>query len=263
MTRFAILAPQRSGSTWLRDLVRSHPRVSAAKEVFLDVARKESELLGDARGLRWVRTWRYLEALERRAGAEPRAGGPPAAFGFKAMYNHLDARPEILPFLAARGYRAIHLVRENLLEVHLSRLRAERTGVFHETVASADAATPAAGSEAGAMPGSESRGSAPLDLDPAATLRALRSLDRQVRRKRLALRLLPIRSLEVRYEALLARREEVMERVFRFLDLDPGEATLEVERAKLAREPVAARIRDPDSMRRALRGTPWAEFLER
>lgn len=259
MIRFAILAPQRSGSTWLRDLVRSHPRVMAAKEVFLDVERKEAELLGGARGIRWARTWRYLDALERRAGATARTGGTPEAFGFKVMYNHADARPEILPFLAARGYRMIHLVRENLLEVHLSRLRAERTGVFHATAGSA--ATESATRADPTAPGSKAEAIAPLDLDPAATLRALRSLDRQVRRKRLALRLLPLPALEVRYETLLARRDETMEGVFRFLRLDPGEATLEVERAKLARDPVAARIRDPEALRRALRGTPWAAFL--
>ena len=141
MTRFVVLSTQRSGSTWVVDMLTSHPRVVAYSELFMHGGQgapqwgQEKDLpywqtyireQGGGRVARPFHLWRYLgRALEERPDVD--------AIGFKLMYSQLTriARP-LTPALWLKRVRIIHLMRRNALDVVLSRAAGEaRHGVLH------------------------------------------------------------------------------------------------------------------------------------
>lgn len=141
MTRFVVLSTQRSGSTWVVDMLTSHPRVVAYSELFMHGGvgtpkwGTEKDLpywqtfIADKRGGRFTRPywlWSYLgRALDERPGIN--------AVGFKLMYSQLTsiAKP-LMPALWLKRVRLIHLIRRNSLDVVLSKEAGEaRHGVLH------------------------------------------------------------------------------------------------------------------------------------
>ena len=141
MTRFVVLSTQRSGSTWVVDMLTSHPRVVAYSELFMHGGQgtpqwgQEKDLpywqtfIATSGGGRFARPywlWRYLgQAFEERPGVD--------AIGFKLMYSQLTriAKP-LTPALWLKRVRIIHLMRRNALDVVLSKEAGEaRRGVLH------------------------------------------------------------------------------------------------------------------------------------
>lgn len=116
---FVVLTSGRSGSELLRSLVGAHPRVYHDLEI-LD------------RDVLFPRLW----VASRRARHQDRA------WGFKVKVQDLTRFQEIpaAPFLRwchRRGFRVVHLRRENVVLQSLSVLRARATGEYHRA---ADAA---------------------------------------------------------------------------------------------------------------------------
>jgi LPS sulfotransferase NodH len=130
VTNFVVLSTQRSGSTWVVDMLTSHPRVVAYSELFMHGGEgtptwgQEQDLpywQTYARGKRGGRVarpywlWKYLgEAFQERPGID--------AIGFKLMYSQLTriSRP-LMPALWLKRVRIIHLIRQNALDVVLSK----------------------------------------------------------------------------------------------------------------------------------------------
>jgi LPS sulfotransferase NodH len=141
MTRFVVLSTQRSGSTWVVDMLNSHPGVLTYSELFMHGGEgtpnwgAEQEIpywqtyARDRRGGRVARPywlWHYLgEAFKERPGVD--------AIGFKLMYSQLTriSRP-LMPALWMKRVRIIHLIRRNALDVVLSKeAGAARQGRLH------------------------------------------------------------------------------------------------------------------------------------
>ncbi len=141
MTRFVVLSTQRSGSTWVVDMLTSHPRVVAYSELFMHGGEgtprwgQEKDLpywqtyVRDKPGWRPARPywlWRYLgEAFQERPGVD--------AIGFKLMYSQLTSISKpLMPSLWLKRVRIIHLIRRNALDVVLSKeAGAARGGKLH------------------------------------------------------------------------------------------------------------------------------------
>jgi LPS sulfotransferase NodH len=119
--RFVIFAQGRTGSSLLAQLLDSHPRI-----------RCEGELL--ARGHRFPpgRRRSALRYLEGRSAAFTGR-----AYGFKVKIYQLREDQEMsdpgafLSALHARGWRILHLRRQDLLRQVLSNLVAEERGAWH------------------------------------------------------------------------------------------------------------------------------------
>lgn len=123
--RAVILTTQRTGSTFLVACLRSHPEIESAGEI----------LIGEpdaARGPRYrgrlqplYKLWNIAKTGAWLPGNRMErfyCGGRAKVRIFKAMYNHL-ANPFALRYLRAHDeIRVIHLRRENLLKLHVSRL---------------------------------------------------------------------------------------------------------------------------------------------
>ena len=186
---FVVVTTQRSGSSWLVDLLDSHPAARVWSEIFLDRPLSAQPwtagLLPPMRFQQYretvggVRPFSTLAYLDWVAGLEPRA----RAFGFKLMYNHWRRYPEIALALVARRYKVVHLVRANAFDAYLSGLRVRETGEPHRL-------------EAGSAP------PRPLRVDAAACLHYVDRRERSVRRIRRLLGLLRLEVVELDYEAL-------------------------------------------------------------
>jgi LPS sulfotransferase NodH len=123
--RAVILTTQRTGSTFLVECLGSHPDIESAGEILIGVPevirgpryrgkfQPLYKLWNIARTGAWLPTYR-LEKFYTSGHARVRI--------FKAMYNHLAYRPTLWYLRAHEEIRVIHLRRENLLKVHVSRL---------------------------------------------------------------------------------------------------------------------------------------------
>jgi LPS sulfotransferase NodH len=163
--------------------------------------------------------------------------------GFKLMYDQTRDHPGLMGLLVLRRAHFIHLVRRNLLGAILSLDRAEQHGRwrYHE----GDAIS-------GAL----------VDADASDLLRRLDDREREIERFRRRLQRLPSRVIEVAYEDLWERRDEVLQRVLRFLGVAPS--TIELTSSLVRSTPSRSSevLENPDDVRAALTGTRF-EWLVR
>lgn len=184
---FVVVAPARSGSSWLMDRINSVPDAQGHMELFYHLPRRAPPRAGCNDYPRFVEKPRrrslagrpgavfaYLDGLYARSGA----------VGFKLMYPHIRQYPETLLYLAWRRIAVIHLVRNNHLDVILSGYLAGKTGRFHATAEE------------------HFEQKEVIALDPANVAAGVRWLDRKQRAVRGLLRALPNPVHEVSYEAL-------------------------------------------------------------
>jgi LPS sulfotransferase NodH len=247
-TRFVILATQRTGSTWLTDMLDSHPAISSYEELFLpaDEDRRpwgpaHQEFFDDYYRDHVKREWplsrpywavRYLEDLYGPRSAT-------GAVGMKLMYSQLKERPWLLAYMALRRVRVVHLVRTNLLDVILSGETARARRQYHALAS--DAVAPST-----------------VSLPVEDLVSELERLRRSVDRIRLLLKLLPAPSVEVSYEDL-TRDDAAFGPVFDLLGVEPRRLTSRF--TKLNREPKAELIANYAEVESALKGTPFESYL--
>lgn len=207
-TAFVVLTSPRTGSSWLIDLLDSHPRITAYAELLLpadtspppdygcrDLPRFAATL-GSRRRITLVpERIRYLRRL-----FAPRAGID--AIGFKLMHRHVRAHPGLLPFLVVRRTRVINLVRENVLEQLVSWQTAVARGRFKSY--SGDPLVEV---------------SVHVDVQELSARLARREQRRA--RSRRALARHRLRWLDLSYEHILASPEEALGRVVDFLGVQP------------------------------------------
>ncbi|MBW3568305.1 MAG: Stf0 sulfotransferase family protein, partial [Proteobacteria bacterium] len=130
---YVVLTTWRTGSTWLMDRLNSVPGVQGHVELFYHLPRRSPPKAGCNDYPRYVertkagiRPWSVMKYLD---GVYSRK----EAIGFKLMYEHLRAYPEILWFIVKRRLRVIHLVRDNHLDVVISSQLASTSGTWHRT----------------------------------------------------------------------------------------------------------------------------------
>jgi LPS sulfotransferase NodH len=141
---FVLLSKQRSGSTWLMDLLDSHPQICVYGELFHSggygrprVGRNRDILfwksyaaIHQPRG-RLAKLRSYFEYLDAEVFC-PQPGI--AAAGFKLMYNQAATELGVLAYLSVRGVSIIHLIRGNHLDAVLSEETSSVRGMFHAEV---------------------------------------------------------------------------------------------------------------------------------
>jgi LPS sulfotransferase NodH len=247
-TRFVILATQRTGSTWLADMLDSHPRIESYEELFLPAkdrrrtwGRSEWEFFHAYYARRAGRRWPAARAVYGMRYLEELYAPRPAteAVGMKLMYSQLKADPWLLAYLVLRRVRVLHLVRTNLLDVVISQETAKARRQYH-AVASDAVEQPA------------------VYLNPEQLGPDLESLQRSIDRIRLLLRGLPVPSIEISYEDL-TRDENAVGAALRFLDV--AQEPLASRFVKLNRRPRQELIANYGEVEAVLSGTRFERFL--
>lgn len=225
--RFVILGQGRSGSTLLTSSLDSHPEIRCADEI-----------------LRFPRLapLNYVERDGRRVSAR--------AFGFHVKPTQLRnvqglgpaGWPGFVAAMHARGWRIIHLWRENALAQFLSWERAKVIGRTHV----------------------RSRGElskAKVRLDPDTIVRRLGNRVCRLEEERAALRDLP--HVDLSYERDLRdaqTRERALDRVLAHIDMPRAPMSSPLLRMGLPR--LSDMIENYDEIAAALAGTPHRRFLD-
>lgn len=141
---FCIVGTQRTGTTFLRTSLDSHPRIFCAGELFLGPSwpiglfqRHERSFKGGywqhARSSyfcifesiirRNLSISKFLDRFYGISGFE--------AVGFKFMLSQLRTHPPVLHYLRRHRIKIVHLTRRNILGTLISRTRARHTGTYH------------------------------------------------------------------------------------------------------------------------------------
>jgi LPS sulfotransferase NodH len=202
-----ILTTQRSGSTWLMQLLNNTGYVRAFGEVFLEWASIKDHG-GDRKLLPPLFFKDFQEHTgSRKVGAylqllEESEKGPIA---FKVMYDQVRRNPAILITAIARGYTIVHLTRQNLLDIVTSRLLARATRVYH----------------------SASQIEQPQIIADADTVMAmLKRIDWQMRIATTLLKILPIAKTSISYESIVDQPEIEVRRLLNAAGIREAEPAL-------------------------------------
>ena len=251
-TRFIILARARTGSNYLRTLLRSHPSVIVSNEILRETAVIDGAVVKEP-GIDWSCRdyWTTPEILASRETRPVaflentvfRAFRPHVkAVGFKLFYNHACAAPrsDIWPWLEAdRAIHVLHLKRRNLLRVHLSFVQAARTDRWHDM---------------------EGRPSVqePVRLDAAECLACFeqtRAWETEADQRFSA-----HPKLEVTYEALTCPDTGISRDIQSFLHLEV--MALRPRTHKQSRLPLPEAILNYPELKARFAGTPWSSFFD-
>jgi LPS sulfotransferase NodH len=256
---FILLATQRTGSSWVQEMLHSHPSLKVYSELFLPDASGmpmwepsdfefAASFVHDRARTPVLLTRRYwMVAYLRRLFGQP--GG--RSVGFKYMYDQVPHSPEVLAYAAAARVPVVHLIRRNLLDTVISAKLAAASGLYH---------LPADGRPAIPWLASE-RDQTRVRLDPGEVVQELNTLARERRRFRAWLRLTRTPTLEVEYETLVADPSRFGP-ILEFLGVsDPDPAQLQCALKKVRTESRADVISNYSELESTLTGTPFKEFL--
>jgi len=250
MTRFCVLATQRSGSTWFVDLLNLQDGIRTFSEVFRQGEIRDPNAFYEKR---LNPPERFVDYRKRTGARRPFVTGsylrlldsfaPDCdALGFKLMYNHVWALPELMPLLATGRYRVLHLVRRDRLALVVSRLRRRQTGTAHSDKSSMDRR--------------------PVRLDVAEVLALLDQADAQARKARLFRLLMPLRKIIVYYEDLAQDTEHEIRRSLQFLGIESGSIRSDSALRKMRPAQLQEYVLNYDELASAVRASRHAHCLE-
>jgi len=132
-TRFIILGRSRTGSNFLRGLISSHPAVLSMGEIFrnrdeIDFDHPDYRVSDKVLELYKSDPAAFLETVVFR-----KVPVQYQAVGFKLFYYHARKPPylQLWQYLEQHPeIRIVHIKRRNMLHTHLSRAKAEQSGVW-------------------------------------------------------------------------------------------------------------------------------------
>jgi LPS sulfotransferase NodH len=224
VTRFVILFPGRTGSTYLTACLSSHPAVVAEGERLV------------RRSARWQERW------VRRLYDRPRPRGV-RAVGFKTKLKDVRDLDAFADLLRERSVRVIELGRRNLVKLAVSTLNARRLKA-RDDLWNRTAGTDELG---------------PLDVAPRDLLETIRACGEAQGVVSAYVARLELATLRLEYEDLLADREAWLGRVATFLEI-PARA-MQGDVLKATDDDLRVAIADFETIRRALDGGPYARHL--
>lgn len=133
-TKFIILTAQRSGSTYLTNLLGSHPNVVTYSEIL----NEEQIVWGRDKSGHIIQANTWLLPI-RNAATAPFVTlavfhlypSIIRAVGFKLTYSQIQFFPKIATYITSKRLYIIHLKRSNLLDMLVSHKRGDASGVWH------------------------------------------------------------------------------------------------------------------------------------
>lgn len=250
ITKFIIIAHPRSGSTWLVDMLNSHPEIISCSELFFAYAVKdkptwsgEKDILlkqaylrkskGIFKRLRPFSCFRYLDYVYSYKDSVN-------AIGFKLIYGQLLRSPETLVYLLNNKVHVVHLIRRNILDLILSWDASRLRKVMHSF---------------------DNVGQVQVDLNTSHLLDRLRWVDRKIRFAKKLFSHSGLPYIEVEYEALLSKYS-TFDDLLEFLGIEGGKQKLETPLKKLSRGSHKEIIANFEEVRSVLKGTKYYDFLK-
>lgn len=256
-TKFVILSSQRSGSTWVVDLLNRLPGTTGYGELLLhekrtwDVGALDVPRYAESSYFQQRRPsslFAYLDALYER----------PGAVGFKLMYSQLRTYPEVLIYLLRHQILVVHLIRWNHLDVVISGALKRQRGVSHRLVG--EQAVGAVEDSAQLLPTSKEDEGGRVYLDPSRLVQRLGQLRRHIRAVQVLLRCLPLPHLEISYETLREDQRH-FEEIWRFLGVNHEGKMPKTDMVRIRRGEYRDVIVNCDEVERALLRSKFAQLI--
>jgi LPS sulfotransferase NodH len=243
-TPFVLLAKSRSGSKWLVELLDGHDEIAAYGEMLGgDQVPADYGATGFPRYTSWLGTRRRLPGPLARVSYLNRlfATRPDVkAVGVKLVYGHLG--PDVLAYFSARRVRIVHLVRHNVFDAMLSYEVAKARGLYATRIG--DSVPPVT-----------------VTLDPATLRSRLEEHEFSIVHARAAILRYRLPWTDVSYEELVARRDETLQSVCRFLHVSPRVEGLQSSFAPVDDVPRSDVVENFDEVCEALVGTRFEWML--
>lgn len=245
---FVVLTTQRSGSTWLIGLLNQLNNTMACDELFLNRSRKIGKKYWDSdfayprfievqqKGWLKLRPWSvfaYLEDLYSQ----------PGAVGFKLMYSHLKAHPEILAYLMYKKISVVHLIRKNYLDILISHQVKDLTGRAH------------------VLSGEERPEKVLIDLETETLIPHLKQLQKKNELISKILRQFKFNHIEVIYEDLV-RDPDKFTQIWKFLELESPGTIPPAKLVKIRRDGHAEVIRNYNEVKAVLMDSAFANLID-
>jgi hypothetical protein len=250
-SRFVILGIQRTGTTWIRTTLDSHPAILTLGEVFLhshgrfpfrrkaglDVQQNYRSYI-EKSARRRVQHWfnrpalvaDYLQHLYTQPGYD--------AIGFKLMRTHCKMFPTVVPYLLDEKVPAIHVVRRNVLKTLISRESARQRKLFH---AKSD------------VPVKK------IKIDVASLLPTLERIAADNQEWETIFR--NARYLQVSYESFVSNKELELRRMYEFISVKP-DVGVSSNLVKINPDSIKDVVINYDEICRALENTRFSCFLD-
>lgn len=248
-TKFCLLTTQRSGSTWLNELLGSHPELKIFPgEIFLDRPYNRNTntgWTGDSNFIPFydyqlknsvIRPWitfNYLDKIDLYPGSYN-------SIGFNLMYNQLSRYPEILLKLIFDGYKVIHLERKNYLDTIISMANMNRRNIVHSR---------------------KNLDVSPIHLNVDKLWKDLQWQDKKIGFIKNILRLFPINVLHVSYESLRCDQDTQLDKIMRFLNVSNSDIHLQTNLQKLSLDSYSEKIENYNQVYQKLLGTKYEKFI--
>jgi len=249
-TRFCVLTTARSGSTWLATLLDSHPDVKSYEEPFIWREQRSNWREKVPTYYEYKKTrvcfsiftvFRYVDLI-----TDFRLFPSARVVGFKVMYAHLRHFPGILLKLVISRFKLVHLVRQNFLDIYISREVASQLAILHSNL----------------LDPSSTAEDRRVRIDTDMMLADLKRFKRNSEIFRHFLKLLPIEVLEVSYEELVDTHSQVLEKLGLFLGIAVDSQSLHSGLKRLGSGSYREKIENYGEVHRALIGTDFYRFLE-
>ncbi len=222
--KFVVITRSRTGSYLLISLLKNHPNIVAEGEAFNFIAPKSCQTI-------WEK-----EVFTKKLSKVKYVG-------FKIFYYHpLDSDDKSVwdNLKSDKSIKIIHLRRENMLNTIVSRKIAGKTNIWKKQ-------------NSGEIPVEERK----VTLDPEECVEKFERTKKWETQTRQDFKDHPF--FELTYEELTAHKQDTMNAIFSFLQLDsiPVESSLKKQNKETLRDLVT----NYDEIEQGLKETPYAEFL--
>lgn len=244
--RFVILGTQRTGTILLMGLLDSHPAIVCTGELFQhkadlvqhSVPRYRLYVASSLRDRIFYLAARRRSIQSYLDGVFMTLDAP--AVGFKLMLDQARRFPAVLDYLRAHDFKVIHIVRQNLLKMYISRFRARQTGVYLST---------------------ESAEKVLLHVPVDSLVEELAALEEEQETLQSLVSRLSLDSVTVSYESIASRaRQSELRRLLLFLGVDP-DVHLEPRSTKITPDDLGEAIANYEEVVTALADTAYQRFL--
>jgi len=244
-----VLGTQRSGTTLLTSTFKRYPGVTAFDEIFLASRKADFTYRSyvSRTSLRRIRHYVGRSGMVREYLDQLLSDGlcESDSVGFKIMYDQLGflpyRYPSVLCYAREKGLKVIHVVRENVLRIVLSKLLARQRQLFHSTKEE--------------VPNFEA-----IEVNPRWLVQRMDTLRRKqdLWRERIA----DLEHLEINYEDFVANKERMTEHLLGFIGVESTEFLFS-NLKKVSPDEISDIISNYDEIVQVVSGTSYKELLGR
>lgn len=245
--KFCVITTPRSGSTWLATLLDSHPQIKSFEEPFIWRADRPNwtdqefptyydyKTSVDQKSI--FTLFKYLDILNSYKSETDFD-----IIGFKIMYNQIQENPEVMVKLLLDKYRIIHLIRQNYLDVIISRAAKKQHQIAHSNQVSTQTKQ--------------------VTLDTCCLIEDLKRCDRNNQLFRSLLNIMPLSVLEITYESMQEDYNQVLCSVANFLEVSSKSITFKSDLKRINQGEYSTKIANYNQVLETLSDSPYIKFLK-